>query len=145
MHDSLDVENLPLPRNWPTVAKSAILHAVSLASTAFKIAIGMQLDSPMPIARDEAQKQRDRTRMALTREELQLVHGRLSRVPSRKRPHYTNTERMRILELQAKRGWSKAETARRFLVEPETIAGKHGSSAVVERFIRSFKDANERT
>jgi len=35
---------------------------------------------------------------------------------------YRPIERMAILEVKAARGWSQAETARRFLVKPTTIA-----------------------
>ncbi len=38
------------------------------------------------------------------------------------RPHYPPVERMAILELRAARGWSLAQTARAFQLEPETVS-----------------------
>ncbi len=40
----------------------------------------------------------------------------------RRRPHYRGTERLRILELKAARGWSNAQAADRFFLGPATIA-----------------------
>ena len=74
----------------------------------------------------------------LLREELRIKDVRLAKIDPRRRPYYPPTERMAILELKAARGWSLAQTARTFLVEPETIAawGKRvdedGSSALVQ-------------
>jgi putative transposase len=45
----------------------------------------------------------------------------MGRVDPHRRPHFTPIERMAILELRAMRGWSKAETARRFFVSDDTI------------------------
>ena len=44
------------------------------------------------------------------------------RIQPRHRPFYAATERMAILELRAARGWSRAQAAQAFLVEPETIS-----------------------
>jgi len=46
----------------------------------------------------------------------------MERVPAQRRPHYPPIERLAILELCAARGWSQAETARRLLVTPLTVA-----------------------
>ena len=46
----------------------------------------------------------------------------MARIAPQRRPHYTPTERLAILELRAARGWSLAQTARAFLVTAETIA-----------------------
>ena len=48
--------------------------------------------------------------------------ARMRKIPPRNRPYYPPTERLAILELRAVRAWSLAQTARRFLVEPGTIA-----------------------
>ncbi len=58
----------------------------------------------------------------LLREEIRIKDARLAKIHSRRRPYYPPTERMAILELKAARGWSLAQTARAFLVEPDTIA-----------------------
>jgi putative transposase len=58
----------------------------------------------------------------LLREEIRIKDARMERVPAQRRPHYPPIERLAILELRAARGWSQAETARRLLVTPLTIA-----------------------
>lgn len=76
--------------------------------------------------------------MSLLREELRIKDARLGRLAPLRRPHYGPTERMAILELKAARAWSTEETARRFLVEPATIAewmrrvDEEGKSALVQ-------------
>jgi putative transposase len=58
----------------------------------------------------------------LLREELRIKDARMERVPAQRRPHYPPMERLAILELRAARTWSQAETARRLLVTPLTVA-----------------------
>jgi hypothetical protein len=43
-------------------------------------------------------------------------------IPAQRRPHYPPVERLAILDLRAARAWSLAETARRLLVTPLTVA-----------------------
>jgi transposase InsO family protein len=57
----------------------------------------------------------------MLREELRINGARMQRIDPRRRPQYARVERMAILELRAMRGWSKAETARRFFVTDDTI------------------------
>ena len=59
--------------------------------------------------------------LAMTREELRIKDARMKRIAPHRRPQYTMVERMAILELRAMRGWSKAETARRFFITDDTI------------------------
>jgi len=60
--------------------------------------------------------------ISLLREELRIKDGRMERIAAPRRPHYPPIERLAILELRAARGWSLAETARRLLVTPLTVA-----------------------
>jgi transposase InsO family protein len=46
----------------------------------------------------------------------------MARIEPRKRPHYPPAERLAILSLKAARGWSTAQTARAFELQPQTIA-----------------------
>ena len=46
----------------------------------------------------------------------------MCRLPVTKRPHYPPEERLRILLLRAATGWSLTQTAKRFLLSPQTIA-----------------------
>jgi putative transposase len=60
--------------------------------------------------------------VSLLEEELRIKDTRMERLPAQRRPHYPAIERLAILELRAARGWSQAETARRLLVTPLTVA-----------------------
>jgi len=74
----------------------------------------------------------------LLREELRIKDTRFARIDSRRRPFYSPTQRMAILELKAARGWSLAQTAKAFLVETDTISAwlkridEDGSSVLVQ-------------
>ena len=75
-------------------------------------------------ARTRLQATNDRLQrqVAPLREELRIKDDRMDRLPAQRRPHYPAIERLAILELRAARGWSQAETARRLLVTPLTVA-----------------------
>jgi hypothetical protein len=55
-------------------------------------------------------------------------------------------ERLAILQLRAAQGWSAAQTAKRFLVQPATIASwmkridEGGKGALLQRLFRSLKE-----
>ncbi len=69
---------------------------------------------------------------------MAIKNDRLGRVPPRRRPHYRPTDRMRILQLKAARGWSSSQTAEVFAVTEDTIAtwlkrtDEEGDRAVVQ-------------
>ncbi|MDA2926808.1 hypothetical protein MYX78_06180 [Acidobacteria bacterium AH-259-G07] len=44
--------------------------------------------------------------IALLREELRIKDTRMAAIAAHKRPRYTPTERLTILEVRATRGWS---------------------------------------
>jgi len=96
---------LRLPPSWSQKARSAILHALSLA----RVALIATTDRVAASVRLEQE-------VALLREELRIKDARMERVPPRHRPHYPAVERLAILELRAARGWSAAQTAGRFFV-----------------------------
>jgi putative transposase len=117
-----EVTSLPLPRGWPLLVKSALLHAVGLerlALTEVRSALEHSLD---PRARQAAEIGRLRERVAMREEEIRIKDARLAALPAARRPHYPPAERLAILMLRAKTGWSAAETARRFLLSPQTVA-----------------------
>jgi DNA-directed RNA polymerase specialized sigma24 family protein len=68
-----------------------------------------------------AELERATAEIALLREELNIKDARWSRVPPRRRPHYTPVQTMRILKLKAARGWSASQIAEVFAVTEETI------------------------
>lgn len=51
-----------------------------------------------------------------------LLHARLSRVPDRRRPHYSPAARFEILEIRNLLGWNQSRTASQFLVSDNTIS-----------------------
>ena len=102
-----------LPRQWSRHVKSGVLHAVSLASVALSYARGRATGR----RRLRAQLEEATTEISLLREELSIKDGRWARSRSRRRPHYTPVQRMRILQLRAARGWTLEKTARVFLLD----------------------------
>ncbi len=65
---------------------------------------------------------RARERVSVLEEELRIKDARMGRIAPHRRPYYSPTERMAILEVKTARGWYQSETARHFLVKPTTIA-----------------------
>jgi transcriptional regulator with XRE-family HTH domain len=114
--------DIPLPRNWSSHVKSAVLHAISLASAVFTYARSRAATSCTRLARLQAELSAAKTEIALLREEISLKDERFSRVPAHERPFYRPIERMRILNLRAARGWSSKKTAEVFLLNEQTIA-----------------------
>ena len=110
-HCEEDIESLPLPKSWPLTVRHAVLNVVGivriaiLAGRVFLIQNGDVL---------EAHVHRLETEVALLREELRIIGSRVKRIDPQRRPQHPPVERMAIMELRAMRGWSKAETARRF-------------------------------
>ncbi|CAN5311535.1 hypothetical protein BH09MYX1_BH09MYX1_61470 [soil metagenome] len=63
-----------------------------------------------------------RARIVALREEARILRARISALETRHRPRYPPPERLAILVLRAARGWTAAETARRFLITVATVA-----------------------
>ena len=130
--------DIPLPSGWAENVKSAVLHVISLAHFAIVEARGWAANAVNPRARQAAEIDRLTGEVALLQEQIRIQNARMAKVDPRHRPYYPPTERMAILELKAARGWSLAQTARVFLVEPETIAAwlkridEDGSHALVQ-------------
>ena len=113
---------IPLPRHWPRRVRSAVIHAVSMANVAFiasRCRVEHQFDARAWL---QSEKESLRREVSLINEEIRIKDARMECVPAQRRPHYPPIERLAILELRAARGWSLAQTARRFLVTPLTIA-----------------------
>ena len=130
--------DIPLPKDWPEHARSAILHVIALAHVAIRGARGRV--SKATETRDHLRGKLDNARaeIAMLKEELRIKDARMAHLEPRRRPHYRPTDRLAILELKAARAWSAAETARRLLVQPATIASwlkrvdEDGESALVQ-------------
>ena len=111
-----------LPKAWTKHVRAGVLNVISLAHFAIVHARGCAMNSSIPRVRLVAELEEARAEIALFQEELRIKDARLAKIDPRHRPHYPPTERLAILELRAARAWSAAETARRFYVEPATIA-----------------------
>ena len=110
-----------LPKGCTKHIKSALLHAISLATMALTVARSRAATSRARRHRLQAQLDRAHTEIALLKEELGIKDSRWSRLPSRRRPHYSPIQRMRILQLKAARGWSYEQAAQIFLVDEQTL------------------------
>ncbi len=113
-----DIKSLRLPKNWNANARNAVLNAIGI------LRIAMLASREFLIGRDDvvtANIQRLETEIAMLREELRINGARMRRCNPQRLPQYSPVERMAILELRAMRGWSKAETARRFFISDDTI------------------------
>jgi hypothetical protein len=100
-----------LPRGWTKHVRSGLLHAVSLAAAAWTIARSRAAASGSQGRRLRSELDRAHTEILLLKEELSIKDARWSRLCSRRRPHYTPIQRMRILQLKAARGWSREQAA----------------------------------
>jgi len=110
-----------LPKGWSEHVRSALIHAVSLAAAAWTLTRSRAATSRSQGRRLQAELDRASTEIALLKEELEIKDARLSRLSSRRRPHYTAIERMRILQLKAARGWSREQAARMVLLDGQKL------------------------
>ena len=118
--------SVPLPTSWPKHARAATLHVISLAHFVLTHVRGFAVNSPIHRVRLAAERDRLDSEVALLREEIRIKDARMAALAPHRRPHYSPTERMAILELMAAHGWSKAEAGRHFLVTDDTVASWSG-------------------
>ncbi|MHC5059044.1 MAG: transposase [Planctomycetota bacterium] len=116
-----DLDRLPLPKSWPTLAKRALVLVNSMLKISFDIELGHRLDCASRHAREHAEHERFRLDRDSDREVLGLISTRFGRLDPKKRPLYTKAERLRILGLKALNGWTAVQTAERFLLDEKTV------------------------
>ena len=114
--------DIPLPKSWPTRVKSAVLQVISLAHYIMIYTRSWCANSSIARLRLKAKLELAEQEVALLTEELRIKDARTSRIPAHQRPHYSSTERMVILEINAARSLNASQTAKRFLVKSATIA-----------------------
>ena len=114
--------NIPLPKHWPQLVKTAIPHIISLAHLSITYSRSWCANSSMARVRLASEADQARQNVALLTEEMSIKDSRLASISPHMRPLYTPQERYAILLLKAARTWSIAQTARHFLIEPDTIA-----------------------
>src|SRR3990172_9116770 len=115
-------DDIPLPKGWPRHVRSAVIHVVSMARVCLTMARAHAENHFDARIRLRTEVDGLRHEIALLKEEMRIKDARMGRLPAQRRPHYPPIERLAILELRAARGWTVAETARRLLVTPLTVA-----------------------
>ncbi|MBW8034776.1 MAG: transposase family protein [Planctomycetes bacterium] len=115
-------QGIPFPKDWPQYVKLAAIHSVALAHRVITYSRSFAINSSIERIRLAGELDSVQNEIALLQEELRIKDARMAKLPPRKRPQYAPQERMAILELKAARAWNLAETARTFMVDPETIA-----------------------
>ena len=129
---------IALPGSWNKQIRAGLLRVIALAQVAILYTRGRAATSRIKRVRLRAYINRLEQELALVREELRIKDARLRRIPAHRRPHYTPTERMAILELRAARGWTSNQVADAFLVTQATIGGwmrrldEQGSRSLVQ-------------
>jgi putative transposase len=122
MPGNLRCTQIHLPKHWAGHVKSSVLQVISLAHYAIAYARGWAANSINARVRLASEVSRLKEQVALLNEELRIKDARMGQIDSHRRPFYPPQERLAILELKAARGWSRSQTAKRFLVTPETIS-----------------------
>ncbi len=114
--------SLPLPRNWPHSAKSAMIHVVSLAQYGLTYTRGWAIDSVNGRLRLKSKLDRANQEITLLREEMRIKDARMASIPANRRPNYRPQDRMAVLEMKAARSWSLEQTAKAFFITAATVA-----------------------
>ena len=81
----------PLPRSWPSKARSAMLHVVSLAQYAVISTRSWAADSSNARVRLKAENHRLQQEVALLRSEILLKDARMKSLSPARRPYYSPT------------------------------------------------------
>ena len=108
-------------------SNSSVLQFID--AIAIAVAQGCMLASarpvshPSPILRLAAVRDAVAWETALLERGLAVFRQERERVPAKQRPHYTPTHRLETLQIMRLRHWSATETARRFVLHPNTIHG----------------------
>jgi transposase InsO family protein len=113
---------LPVPDAWPDVVKSAVVNTVSVAFSSIANLNWRLAWCQNPRLLYKADADRFENELARLKEVHRITMERMKRATPQQRPRYTPCERMAIMEMKAINGWSNAETARQFLLEPDTIS-----------------------
>jgi putative transposase len=109
-------------RSIPKNVRQIVLNVISLAH--FSLIHSRSWAANSPIERVRLAAQRDQAIAKATQgEEISRVKdARMARTPAHHRANYLSHERQFILETMTARGWAIAQTARVFLLDPDTIA-----------------------
>src|SRR6516162_8859738 len=110
---SKPTSNFHLPKSWPALIRSAMLHVVALAQYAAVYTRSWAADSENARVRLRAEREQMEQEVALLREEIRIKDARMAALSAHRRPFYPPTQRMAVLELRAARGSSLEQAADR--------------------------------
>ncbi len=106
-------------------SKSSVLQFIDAIAIAvaqgYMLARARLTSHPSPVVRLAVARDAMAWDAALLERELALFRQERQRIPSKQRPHYTPTNRLEILQIIRLRDWSAAETARRFVLHPNSV------------------------
>lgn len=118
--------HLRLRRATPEAATRLALRATLNAAHLLGLAAGVHLRklraAKDPLIHAQARLEEAELRARLAWEVVDMLAGRFSRIPEKRRPHYTPAQRFRILEIRNLLGWNRHDTAHRFLVCLNTLS-----------------------
>ena len=95
---------IPAPKQWPSRARSSVLHAISLAHFTLTFTRSWAANSLNARIRPQQDNDRLRQELALLREEMRIKGSRMLRISAQRRRHGPAAERLAILELRARPG-----------------------------------------
>ncbi len=110
-------------RLFPTSAVRAILKAQELFGFALGLSFLEFREKHGKLGRSFVDRKLDALAAQDAVAVRDILRARLAKLPERRRPHYTPRDRFRIPELKERNSWSASETARLFLLSPNTIYG----------------------
>ena len=96
---------IPLPRDWSSHVKSAVLHIIALAQYALTYSRSWAADSSNQRVRLKAENDRLEQEVSLLREEIRIKDRRMAQMDPQRRPHYPSTERMAPLSRAIQSSW----------------------------------------
>ena len=127
---------IPLPKGWSDLTLQAVLHIISLARIIILNSVNWPDGPECDTLRLRAENDRLKSEIALLQLEVQIKDARFARTEPKKRPHYLSHERLEILLIQATRGLTNTQIARRFQVTLQTIRnwiqGKDREETIVQ-------------
>lgn len=109
------------PRQWPANYVPLLLDIAAIIQSVFVKSYAWCHQSQIPSVRLAEQLHRADCMTTALQEIVRILSARITKVPSKKRPHYEPEERMAILLLREKMSWSIPKTAQVFLLNAATI------------------------
>ncbi len=107
--------------SWPQRLRRAADGIATMLMQAFHLARARALESPSPTVRALAERNGFTWESELQGREIAVFRRRLEAMEPLKRPHIPPQDRFEVIQLMRLRGWSIEETARCFVLHPNTL------------------------